>query len=94
MYRSRLEGKLDENTLEFLSSISDDFQIALYDILGSQAHTLMLFDNKIITKPEAGKILDALEKLKKEDFSAESEAEDIHELIESLVIKKAGKEAG
>ncbi|HJW20743.1 MAG TPA: argininosuccinate lyase, partial [Candidatus Nitrosotalea sp.] len=83
-----------ENTLEFLSSISDDFQIALYDILGSQAHTLMLFDNKILTKTEAGKILGALEKLKKEDFSAKSEAEDIHELIESLVIKKAGKEAG
>ena len=48
MYRSRLEGKLDENTLEFLSSISDDFQIALYDILGSQAHTLMLLENNIL----------------------------------------------
>src|SRR5574337_843653 len=94
MYRSRLEGKLDENTLEFLSSISDDFQIALYDILGSQAHTLMLLENKIITKTEAEKILGALERLKKENFSEKSEAEDIHELIESLVIKKAGKEAG
>ncbi|MGB9124550.1 MAG: argininosuccinate lyase [Nitrosotalea sp.] len=94
MYRSRLEGKLDENTLEFLSSISDDFQIALYDILGSQAHTLMLLENEIILKPEAVKILDALEKLKKEEFSEKSEAEDIHELIESLVIKKAGNEAG
>ena len=94
MYRSRLEGKLDENTLEFLSSISDDFQIALYDILGSQAHTLMLLENKIITKSEAAKILRALEKLKKEEFSDKSEAEDIHELIESLVIKKAGKDAG
>jgi argininosuccinate lyase len=94
MYRSRLKGKLDENTLEFLSSISDDFQIALYDILGSQAHTLMLLENKIITKPEAAKILTVLEKLKKQEFSEKSEAEDIHELIESLVIKKAGKEAG
>jgi argininosuccinate lyase len=94
MYRSRLEGKLDENTLEFLSSISDDFQIALYDILGSQSHTLMLLENKIITKSEATKIVDALEKLKKEEFSDKSEAEDIHELIESLVIKKAGKDAG
>jgi argininosuccinate lyase len=69
MYRSRLEGKLDDITLEFLSSISDDFQIALYDILGSQAHTLMLLENKIITKPDAVKILSALEKLKKEKFS-------------------------
>ena len=85
---------MDENTLEFLSSISDDFQIALYDILGSQAHTLMLLENKIITKLEATKILAALERLKKEKFSEKSEAEDIHELIESLVIKKAGREAG
>ena len=94
MYRSRLEGKLDDNTLEFLSSISEDFQIALYDILGSQAHTIMLLDNKIIIKSEAAKILSALEKLKAEKFSEKSEAEDIHELIEFLVIKKAGKEAG
>ncbi|MGI0069591.1 MAG: argininosuccinate lyase, partial [Nitrosopumilaceae archaeon] len=92
MYRSRLEGKLDELTLDFLSSISDDFQIALYDIMGSQAHTLMLFENKIITKSEAIGILSALEKLKKQNFSQKSDTEDIHELIESLVIKKAGKE--
>jgi len=94
MYRSRLEGKLDENTLEFLSSISDDFEIALYDILGSQAHTMMLLENKIITRGESIKILAALEKLKKENISENLEAEDIHELIESLVIKKAGKETG
>ena len=94
MYRSRLDGKLDDVTLDFLSSISDDFQIALYDIIGSQAHTLMLFENKIITKPEAIRILSALEKLKKQNLSQRSDAEDIHELIESLVIKKAGKETG
>lgn len=94
MYRSRLDGKLDDVTLEFLSSISDDAAIAQYDILGSQAHTLMLLENKIITKAEAAKILGALEKLKKEDISEKSDAEDIHELIESLVIKKAGKDAG
>lgn len=94
MYRSRLEGKLDDITLEFLSSISDDSVISEYDILGSQAHTLMLLENEIVTRQEAVKILGALENLKKFDFSKKSDAEDIHELIESLVIKKAGKEAG
>lgn len=94
MYRSRLDGKLDDVTLEFLSSISDDEVIAEYDILGSQAHTLMLLENKIISKQEAAKILGALERIKKENFSDKSDAEDIHELIESLVIKKAGMEAG
>ena len=91
MYRSRLEGKLDDVTLDFLSSLSDDLQITLYDILGSQAHTLMLFENKIITKAEAVKILNALEKIKNENISQKSDAEDIHELIESLVIKKRAK---
>ena len=94
MYRSRLGGKLDENTLDFLSSISEDQEILLYDIWGSQAHTIMLYENKIITKKEATKILQALEKLKKEKISLKSESEDIHELIENLVIKKAGKNAG
>jgi len=94
VYRSRLDGKLDDITLEFLSSISDDSVIAQYDVIGSQAHTLMLFENKIISKQEAAKILNALEKIKKENISEKSDAEDIHELIESLVIKKAGKDAG
>lgn len=93
LYRSRLDGRLDEVTLEFLSSISDDSVIVTYDILGSQAHTLMLLENKIISKQEAVKILSALEKLK-EKIPEQSEVEDIHELIESLVIKMAGKEAG
>ena len=94
MYRSRFGEKLDEHTLNYLSSISEDKEIAIYDILGSQAHTIMLYENKIITKNEAKKILAALEKLKKENLSIKSDAEDIHELIESLVIKKAGKQAG
>ena len=94
MYRSRLGGKLDESTLDFLSSIPEDQEIIIYDIIGSQAHTIMLYENKIMTKKEATKILLALEKLKKEKISLKSESEDIHELIESLVMKKAGKNAG
>ncbi len=80
--------------MNFLSSISDDKEIVIYDILGSQAHTIMLYENKIITKKETSKILSALEKIKKEKLPIKSESEDIHELIESLVIKKAGKHAG
>ena len=94
MYRSRFTENLDEYTLDYLSSISEDKEIALYDIWGSQAHTIMLYENKIITKKEATKILSSLEKLKKENLSIKSDSEDIHELIESLIIKKAGKQAG
>ena len=86
--------KLDDITLNYVSSISDDAEIAFYDIIGSQAHTIMLYENKILTKSETKKILFTLEKLKKEKFEKKSNSEDIHELIESLVIKKAGLASG
>jgi len=94
MYRSRLGTDLSDITLDYVSSINDDSEIALYDILGSQAHALMLFQQNIITKIDAKKILTALENLKNEKFDASSGAEDIHELIETLVIKKAGMASG
>ena len=94
MYRSRLSTDLSNITLDYVSSINDDSEIALYDILGSQAHALMLFQKNIISKNDAEKILSALENLKNEKFDTSSGAEDIHELIESLVIKKAGMTSG
>lgn len=94
MYRSRMSKKLDDITNDYVSSISDDVEIAFYDIIGSQAHTIMLYENNILTKGETKKILSALEKLKKEKFEKKSTSEDIHELIESLVIKNAGLASG
>ena len=94
MYRSRLGVDLSDITLDYVSSINDDSEIALYDILGSQAHALMLFQQNIITNSDVKKILTALESLKNEKFDASSGAEDIHELIETLVIKKAGMTSG
>ena len=94
MYRSRLGTDLSNITLDYVSSINDDSEIALYDIVGSQAHTIMLFQNNIITKNDAKKILSSLEDMKGEKFDPSSGAEDIHELIESLVIKKAGMASG
>ena len=94
MYRSRLGTDLSNITLDYVSSIDDDSQIALYDIIGSQAHTVMLLENKIISKNDAKKILSSLEDLKSEKFDSSSGAEDIHELIESLVIKKSGMASG
>ena len=64
MYRSRLGTDLSDITLDYVSSINDDSEIALYDILGSQAHSLMLFQNHIITKKDVKKILSSLESLK------------------------------
>ncbi|MCE2505605.1 MAG: argininosuccinate lyase [Nitrosopumilaceae archaeon] len=94
MYRSRLGNDLSDITLDYVSSIDDDSAIAFYDILGSQAHVLMLYQQNIITKNDAKKILSSLESLKDETFDSSSGAEDIHELIEALVIKRAGMTSG
>ena len=50
MYRSRLGTDLSDITLDYVSSINDDSEIAFYDILGSQAHALMLFQTKYYYK--------------------------------------------
>lgn len=94
MYRSRLDNDLSDVTLEYVSSIDDDDKIAFYDIIGSQAHTLMLLSTSIINKKDAKKILSSLENLKNKKFDSSSGSEDIHELIESLVISNAGISSG
>ena len=95
MYRSRLGKDLNDITLSYVSSIKDDSDIAFYDIIGSEAHVIMLYENKLLTKIEVKKILIALEELKGGNISQpDFEPEDIHELIESLVIKKTGLETG
>jgi len=93
MYRARFSGDLNEEVLSYLSSMSEDEEIALYDILGSQAHTIMLYECGIITKDDAKKILRALKEIKAESVKSNG-AEDIHEQIESAVIAKAGMESG
>ena len=70
MYRSRLGTDLSNITLDYVSSINDDSEIALYDIIGSQAHTIMLLQNNTITKNDAKKILSSLENLKNEKFDS------------------------
>ena len=94
MYRSRLGKDLSDITLDYVSSIKDDDEIAIFDILGSQAHVIMLNEQKIISKNDVKKILTALESLKKEKIDYNTNEEDIHELIEDLVIKKAGMASG
>lgn len=95
MYRSRPKGTMDEDVLAFLSSIQHDQSILNYDILGSEAHSIMLHEQGIISLEELKKILSALEGAKKNPGLVETEgAEDIHEALESFVIKQAGMGAG
>lgn len=95
MYRSRPKGKMDKDVLEFLSSIQHDQSILYYDIVGSEAHSIMLHERGIIALDELKKILQALEDARKNPGVVDVEgSEDIHEALEAIVIKQAGMGAG
>ncbi len=96
MYRSRLGNDLDDVTLRYVSSVEDDSEIIHYDILGSQAHVLMLYRKGILKMRDLKRILSALEDIRNEGEAAATSgaAEDVHEMIESMVIKRAGMESG
>ena len=105
LYRSRQKENLDKDVLNFLSSLNEDVNILSYDILGTQAHCLMLNKIGILTSDELSKILSSLSKIKYESKNKEMIqnlpskdelflSEDIHELIESIVIQDIGIDIG
>ncbi len=98
MYRSRPSGNLDKSALSFLSSIDDDYVLLYYDVLGSQAHAVMLHEIGVLSRNDLIKVLHSLNRITKEKKLLEEygnpNSEDIHELVESAVIGMTGIEVG
>ncbi len=98
IYRSRLPGKTEEKTSRFITSIREDERIFEEDIDGTEAHDIMLHEQGVITRDDLKRILETLEKLREEKHRGgirlNTKYEDIHELIESYVIKELGLEIG
>ena len=104
LYRSRQKENLDKDVLNFLSSLREDVNIFYYDILGTQAHCLMLNKIGILTSDELSKVLYSLNKIKHQSknegtiqYITSNELsfeEDIHEQIESIVIRDIGIDIG
>ena len=86
--------------IEFMSSENAELDARLipYDILGNEAHALMLHKQGILSTDEAKKILRALSKLKelhkKGKFTISEEDEDVHTAVENFVKKEAGEAGG
>ena len=78
MYRHRLGKNLGKVTLDYVSSLNDDMEIALYDIVGSQAHAIMLYENKIITKKEINVSITELELIDEVDIQDSNVKVDLH----------------
>ncbi|WP_455367613.1 argininosuccinate lyase [[Eubacterium] cellulosolvens] len=98
IYRSRLTQSYDKRAASFVSSLSEDRWIILEDIKGTEAHDIMLAEQKIINRRELKLILNALEEIRHEAHTGKirlvGKSEDIHEYIESRVIEKIGVEVG
>jgi len=94
---SRFEGATDNLADQFSFSISYDYRLAKYDVMGSIAHAQMLGKCKIISQTDAKKIVIGLKKLDKQidagTFSFDPQAEDIHTNIQSELKKLIGAAA-
>lgn len=99
-WRTRFDEGVLDDTLNYTSGedIKLDERLILYDILGTEAHNIMLYRIGLLEKGEITKILKALEELKKDylsgNFKLKIEFEDAHLNIEQAVTLKIGGEVG
>ena len=93
-WEKRLSGQTDELAVDFVESLSYDWRLYQYDIVGSIAHARMLAAKKIITKDEFEQIQQGLieisEQIAAGKFVFDKTQEDIHMAVESALIKKTG----
>jgi argininosuccinate lyase len=98
LFRSRIAKEFDKKTAEFHTSVNDDLRIFEDDLNCTTAHDIMLHEQGIIPAKEIKLILTALDGIRQKWRSGEvtigSEYEDVHEYIETTVIKQIGIEAG
>ncbi|MEE9474869.1 MAG: argininosuccinate lyase, partial [Candidatus Hydrothermarchaeaceae archaeon] len=94
--KGRLGSAFDADVASYSSSLEFDKNIASYDILGDMAHTIMLYESKIIKKTEAKKILSGLLKIYKDSDQLRfgPQTEDIHMAVETKLIKNIGNVGG
>ncbi|MCU0651799.1 MAG: argininosuccinate lyase [Candidatus Omnitrophica bacterium] len=97
LWGTRFSKKTSALTDKFTSSISFDYRLAKYDILGSIAHAKMLAKQKIIPTKDAASIIKGLNFILKDvqsgKFKFDFQAEDVHSNIQDILSKKIGKAA-
>ncbi len=97
LWGSRFEGVSDSLADKFSFSIGYDYQLAIYDVIGSIAHANMLGEQGIIPKADAKKLVKGLKKIGQQiddgTFKFDPKAEDIHTNIQEALKKLIGKAA-
>ncbi|MBN2377245.1 MAG: argininosuccinate lyase [Sedimentisphaerales bacterium] len=96
-WQSRMSGAVDELAVNFVESISVDWRLYKYDIVGSIAHAQMLSEQGLISKDEFRQIKQGLteiaEQIEAGKFKFDKSQEDIHMVIEAALTKNIGEAA-
>jgi len=94
VWGGRFREPLDEVLDRFNASFGFDRRLYVQDIEGSIAHVRMLAGRGILTEEEAGRIVEGLAEIRREmdrgEHLAGEGAEDIHSLVEALLVEKIG----
>jgi argininosuccinate lyase len=98
LWGGRFAGGPSPELVELSRSTQFDWQLALYDIAGSQAHARALAAAGYLTAGELVAMHDALEQLRSDvvdgSFVASDADEDVHGALERGLIERAGGELG
>ncbi len=94
MWDGRFSKETDKSVNDFNSSISFDCRLYSQDIEGSMAHAAMLGQKGIISQDDCTSILKGLSEIREEldcgSLQFDSNAEDIHMFIETVLTGKIG----
>lgn len=97
LWGGRFKESQDPEFEEFSLSISFDYKLGVYDVLGSIAHAKMLRVCKVISKKDANSIVKGLNSILKEiisgKFKYDFAAEDIHTNVQNALEAKVGSAA-
>ncbi|BAF11797.1 argininosuccinate lyase, chloroplastic [Oryza sativa Japonica Group] len=97
LWGGRFEEGVTDAVEGFTESISYDWQLYKYDIMGSKAHASMLAAQGLITAGDKDIILEGLDQIEKliQDgkFEWRTDREDVHMNIEAALIEKVGEPA-
>ena len=97
LWGSRFKTGTDKLADHFSFSISYDYRLAIYDVMVSIAHAKMLGKTHIISAKESTQIVNGLKKIgqqiQKGTFKFDSQAEDVHTNIQTVLKKLIGAAA-
>ncbi|MGQ9513768.1 MAG: argininosuccinate lyase [Thermoproteota archaeon] len=94
IYRSRLKRGLTGASASFISSLSEDRRILDFDIMGTMAHDIMLYEHGMMGIEDLRAILSSLQAIKEKGELVNGDFEDVHEFLEAKVIEAVGPERG